>query len=98
MRIRSGRETLTVAIYREMSFFKEVCNLLESKAAPHVAANETVISRETDEQPMEVSVVPTIHELRAATETESRCEPIPGNLNACRNQETLFRRLGRRLT
>ena len=69
---------LRVAIYREMSFFKEVCDLLEKEAAPPVAANETVISTETDEQPMEVNVVPTVYELGATSGIKSRNKQIPG--------------------
>ena len=69
---------LRVAIYREMPFFKEVCDLLEKEAAPPVAANETVISTEADEQPMEISVVPTVHELGAISGIGSRNEQIPG--------------------
>ena len=55
-----------------------MCGLLEREAAPPVAAHETVNSTETEEQPMEVNVVPTIHELSAATGTESHSELIPG--------------------
>ena len=63
-------QDLRIAIYRELPFFKEVCDLLESETDPPVAANETVVSTETEERPMETSIVPTVHELNAVARVE----------------------------
>ena len=73
-RIREGdpnvARDLRIAIYRERPFFKEVCDLLESEKVPPVAANETVVSTETEEVPMETRTMRTVHELNAVARVE----------------------------